>query len=210
MVRSCVPTVHLRRLTRLDEGSIKRIILDNLPEHPIDGTISWSELWSRVSKSRGQKIRSKQTFAKYLKELVEDGWVIERGKEYTISATMRIWTQRMRGPRLTRNRKTIEDREAFLETLAMQFNYVLVSYVEMLDGLMEIEDDYKAREHVDSFFEIIPPENQLKLFATEVWRNRKKLPLKAIEKDGVLIVSLKPDPIPPPELWSEPPAAEGL
>lgn len=188
------------RLTHSDEESIETIILDQLPEHPIDDTISWSELWSRVSKSRGQKIGSKQTFAKYLKRLVEVGWVIERGKEYAISSTMRIWRNRMNESQLTWNRKTIQDRDAFLQILAIQFTYVLTSYVEMLDGLMDIEDEEKAHDYVDSFFEIIPPEDQLKLFATEVWRNRKKVPLKAIEKDGALVVSLKVDPNPPFEL----------
>jgi hypothetical protein len=202
--------VHLDRLTRSDERSIERLILDHLPQDPIDDkTISWSELWRVVSKSKGQKIGSKQTFAKYLRGLVEDGWVIERGKEYAMSSTMRIWTDRMKSPRLTWDRKTIQDREAFLKTLAMQFNYVLVSYVEMLDGLIDIDDEEKARDRVDSFFEIIPPEDQLKVFATEVWRNRKKVPLRAIEKDGVLVFSIKVDPNPPPELRSEPPESLG-
>jgi hypothetical protein len=185
----------LGRLKRSEEKLIVNVILSHFPEFP-DETITWSELWRRVKRAKGQKIRSKETLAKYLKQLVKIGLVIERGKEYSFSSTYHLWE---REAPLEWHDKTIEDREAFRELLAMQFTFILASYMEMLDGLIDIEDERKARDYVDSFFRIIPPERQLTLFATEVWRKRKTVPLKAIEKEaiekgGILSFSLEVRP----------------
>ena len=183
-----------------DEKFTGMTILRSFPTDPLE-TITWSKLLRKVRRARNHKIKSKETLARYLRKFLEDGLIVQEGRQYRLSPTMRTWTNRTRKLPLTWRGKTIENKEALRELLALQFTFILWSYLEMLDGLKDIEEESKARRFADSFFRTIPLENQLMLFAAEVCRNRKKVPLKAIEEEGTLSFSLKAGPSTPFEAW---------
>lgn len=183
---------------------MEKLILQCFPKDPWE-TITWSELWGEVQRAKHHRVGSKQTLAKYLKQFLQMGLVVQEGKGYRLSSTIRVWTNRERELPLEWQGKSIQDKVAFRRLLALQFTFILASYMEMLDGLIEIQEKSKALEYVHSFFRIVPPEDQLTLFATEVWRNRKTVPLKAleneaIEKKGTLSFELKVGPSLPYEL----------
>jgi hypothetical protein len=188
-----------------DEKFVGMTILRSFPDDPLE-TITWSELRSKVRKAKDHKVRSKETLARYRKQFLEAGVIVQEGRQYRLSSTIRTWTNWMKKPALEWEGKSIENKQALRELLALQFTFILWSYLEMLDGLIDIQEESKARRYVDSFFRIIPLENQLMLFAAEVWRNRKKVPLKAIEqeateKGGTLSFSLEVRPSTLFEKW---------
>ena len=185
--------VYLLMATGSHKSWVTNAILSQFPKDPED-SITWSDLWAKVNAKKNMKNRigSKKTLSRCLEHLCYVGLVIKEARGYRLSSAYSQW-KRQPEPRLEWRGKTIEDKQAFLDLLEIQLTFILDSYIEMLDGLVDIEAKWRANEWVSSFFKIMSIEDQLTSFAISVWKKRETLRvrLKDIRENGGLYPVLR-------------------
>jgi hypothetical protein len=169
---------------------VTKVVLDQFPQDPED-SITWSDLWKKVDKkSKKNGIGSKVTLSRCLQHLCNVGLVIKEGRQYRLSSAYCRWKHLLEPHS---EEKTIEDEQSFLDLLEMRLTYILDSYMEMLDGLVDIAAKWRANEWVSFFFKVMPIDDQLTFIAGNVWKKRDMMRtrLKAIRETGGLYPVLR-------------------
>lgn len=159
----------------------EEFILSKFPEG-WDESITWTRLWKEVSKKRRprphakgiQRIGSKETLLNYLRIMLRDGLIIRETEGYRMTDTVERWRARQRDTPLIWQGKGVDDLQGFLTHLEMQLRYILMPYLEMLEGLVEMKTEDHAVEYASSYFRVVSMEAQLAIFAIEVWKKRAK------------------------------------
>jgi DNA-binding Lrp family transcriptional regulator len=176
------------------EGQYPSKILNLLSEEKPG--IRWSEIWRRSG-------ISKPTFAKYLKLLVSNRYVLQEGGFYRANPGRNVLAVESRRAFDTshRNRlveierwsddpKVAKIREEFLETVYdptllrkwvdVEIARVSIQFIVALNEIVRIPKKSTAREIIDLFLKIdvIP---MLHACARDIWEHRNRIPVRSLD-----------------------------
>lgn len=141
--------------------------------------VTWTDGWREANK---KGIKSKRTYAKVLRRLVESHYVLKKGRYLRQNPTLRL--DYIQGLRLFADKppwpatdfklETFADPGVFREITGYLFNDTYRLYITMLNELVGISDKPAAKELIE-LFTTVEIQSLLISYALQIWENRSSV-----------------------------------